>query len=267
MDSFAAGRKSHSLRSFGFCSRPRNGTSTHVGANAMRHRILITVILLTSQYGNCQIFNLIKKVDIIEFSGGPSSVILNSTYIDKKERELKITPTFRLSTVYGLTDKLSIVVSLLHEKKGMTIQYTTWHYDPTIDFDDCKCTTSLGQVTQNWDLHYFTFSPTLRYSVLQYLSVELGTFVSYLNKSRWSRKNHWDGTTYYSTNNPYKKYDFGLLVSLGYRIPISNNYFLTFNIQDTFGLINIADKSTSEKIKTNSLSGQIGIAYRLVDIK
>ena len=202
--------------------------------------IIIAILIPISVSGQEQIIRVIKHIDELEISAGPSSVTLYNKWINSDNRELKVAYTLRLASTFNINDRLSFISALYFERKGYKIEYQTWYYDPSIDFDNCKCTTSPGKVEMDTNIDYITFSPHIRLKLLSNrLHFSAGPYVSYLTKYSHQRTNKWDGVTNNSRDHNLKNYDLGLSLSIGYKLELSDRYTLDFILLDNLGLLNI----------------------------
>jgi hypothetical protein len=251
------------------CSNPATGQTQNVGANAMRHCILIILLghLPYLSYG--QLKYIINKVDNLEISIAPSMVTLHNENITSVNREIKIGYSVGVSGEFILNNKLSLITNISYERKGLKTQNKVWYYDPTIDYDDCKCTTSLGTYSTNSNLDYLTITIPLRLNLLnQKLLVEFGPYSGYLLKAKSTTTQHWNGVKYYTTDNIKKDFDFGISIGAGYKQKLGDKYTMTFILRDNIGLININDKNKTETVtKTSSLLLQIGLTLKLGTMK
>jgi hypothetical protein len=227
--------------------------------------IIITILIPFSVSGQEQIVRVIKHIDELEISAGPSSVTLLNKWINSDNRELKVAYTLRLASTFNINDRLSFISTLYFERKGYKIEYQTWYNDSSIDFDNCMCTESLGKVEMDTNIDYITFSPQIRLKLLSNrLHFSTGPYVSYLTKYLHRRTDKWDGATYVSKDHNFKNYDLGLSLSIGYKIELSDTYTLDLILMDNLGLLNIEEMYKNETVtKTNSLSFQVGINYKL----
>jgi hypothetical protein len=212
-----------------------------------------------------QLKYIFDKMDNFEISIGPSIVTLNNENISGDNRQIKIGYSVGIAGAFNLNNRLTLITNISYERKGLKTENKTWYYDPTIDYDDCKCTTSLGTYSTNSNIDYVTITIPLRLNLLdKKLVIEFGPYSGYLLKTKSSTTHHWNGARYYSTDNTLNYFDFGLSIGAGYKLNISDKHSMLFILRDNFGLLNISDKSRTDTVtKTSSFLLQIGLSFKI----
>jgi hypothetical protein len=205
-------------------------------------------------------FRLLKSIDDIEFSIGPSIVSLHNKNLSDI-RQPKIGYTIRLNFLEFLDDNIILNTGLYFERKGLKTKYKVSYYDPRIDSSNCMCTTSDGYSKNDVSMNYATLNPQLRILLTKSkFYIDLGFYLSYLLKSNSKTINLWDNTTYYNNNiDQNRKFDFGCSLSLGYRITM-NKRVVNFILSENYGILNITNPDfSSTTTNTNAFSFTISL--------
>lgn len=231
----------------------------------LKYGILNLLLLLSTEASHAQIRSLLKNIDEFEIQFGPGLVSLYNENITKDIRQLKIGYTAKLGLVHSFSKVLSLNTEFLYQRKGLKTKYQVSYYDPSIDINNCKCTTSLGIVETYSNLDYLTFAPLLRYNPKRpNINFEIGPFASYLLKSKAYTRHVWDGSINYQNNKDnLKNLDAGFTLSISYQFLIKESINLNIMISDNYGMLNIGNTTIIDVItKTNSLSLLVGIAIK-----
>ena len=226
--------------------------------------IISTALLICTFTCQAQFRSLLKSIDEIEFSGGPALVRKLNINITKDERQIKIGYVFNLGAIHELSSKFSLNTNLTYERKGYKGKFQTSYYDPTIDFNNCKCTTSVGFRKVNASADYFVVALRLRYQTKYGFYLSAGPYVGHILKAKVKETFLWDNTSYTQNGlQDYKKIDFGLSVLLGYKIRVNSSNDLNLQLFDNYGLINTANAAPRIKITNNLLAFTIGLNHKI----
>lgn len=231
----------------------------------IKYVVLTLTLFLLSLPSQAQLSSFLKSIDEVEIQMGPGLVSLYNENITKDIRQLKIGYTAKLGLIHSFNKKFSLSTGLLYQRKGLKTKYQVLYYDPSIDVNNCKCTTSLGTIENNSNMDYLTLAPLLRIKPRQTnLFFEVGPFISYLMRSKGYSKHLWDGSmSYWNNANSVKNIDAGFTLSIGYQFLIKEHIYLNLMAIDNYGMINIQNTSISDDVtKTNSLYFLIGIAIK-----
>jgi len=226
--------------------------------------LVVIIVSLLSNSSNAQISQVFKSIDKVDLQVGPGFVTLFNENVTKFIRESKIGYSANIGLIHLFNEKISLNTNFSYARKGVRAKYQVSYYDPTIDINNCKCTTSVGTIESNSNIDYLIFSPLIRINLKQeFLYFETGPFISYLLKSNGYTKNLWDGSINYSNTNNIKDFDSGISLSIGYQFIISDNVYLNVKIIDSYGLLNIVKTSSSDVFtKTNSIYLLAGITFK-----
>jgi hypothetical protein len=224
--------------------------------------IKLLIFLLTAISANAQ-FRVLKNIDEIEFTMGPSFVSLYNENITDNLRQPKIGYSAKIGLLYSLNENFSVNINFLFQRKGLKTKYEVSYYDPSIDSTNCQCTTSQGFQENNSSLDYLMIAPLMRFFPRKTnLYIDVGPFAGYLLKAKTKTTNLWDHTNYYGNgNDSFKKTDFGIIISFGYRVQIKDGTHLILELTDSIGLLNVS--TTSTNTTTNAFSFALGVSHKI----
>lgn len=234
----------------------------HFKFHFLKCGVLSLTLFLLSLPSQAQLSSFLKSIDEVEIQMGPGLVSLYNENITKDIRQLKIGYTAKLGLIHSFNKKFSLSTGLLYQRKGLKTKYQVLYYDPSIDVNNCKCTTSLGTTENNSNMDYISLAILLNVKVRETnFYINGGPFVGHLLKAQGERKNLWDNS--YEINDIkylYKKTDFGISLSIGYKFIIKEKTGFYIQIIDNYGLLNITNTKVSQTVtKTSSFSILVGL--------
>lgn len=236
----------------------------------MRISTFIFCCLLINYPSVGQIRSIVKSIDEVEFSVGPSYVTLHNKSLSNRNRETKISPVIKLGGVYHLTKRTSLLINFSYERKGFKQESQVFFYDPSIDVTNCKCTLSTepGILKTNLNLDYLVFSPQARVAIHKNVFIEAGLFVGTLVKAQIKSHRLWDGvrTTFDASIN-VKDVDIGQSTSVMFFKKFSERTIFFIKATNSLGLIDIDNPQQASKTHTNSFSITTGINLPLNSMK
>jgi hypothetical protein len=193
----------------------------------------------------------------VELFAGPAISTIRGWDENRVDTNIKIGYSYGAAVSHYLGKRLKLSGKLFFERKGTLTEGTGTYFDiPSQTFMQ-------GQVNENYEFNYFTFS-LLPFYVWDRLQIGFGPYVSYLNKMTLTRTYSFNvNKNYTDWTELYDEFDFGIAVALGYRIPIKSNIDLSFQLLHSYGLEDIAKNSSDgQSTKTNNTSVLFGFIFK-----
>ena len=202
-----------------------------------------------------------KRRSEFQIFAGPSiSFLRGNLEVDntnQNERDPKFGYSIGFKLVTEIRKKLSISYGLMFEKKGSISNATVTYFDETDQ------TFKQGLVEYDFEYDYFTIPTQLYYSIgsTQRISAGIGPFISYLKKQTKARNPSFSAARELTDETELNtKFDFGIIATVSFSIPIGQKNSLSVQLTNTLGLINIRPNLyTGQVMKTNNTSLLIGL--------
>ena len=220
--------------------------------NKLRNLILITLIFSSSF-----IFGQINKMEI-GLEMGPSLKTLYGNDVIENYNDLSFGFSSGLTFQYNFPKLVSIRTNISFERKGLTAK--------GISTDKYGNEIGEGTIHVNFDyltmpiLGRLTFGKKINYFV------NAGPYLGYLIKQNDVTEaiGEYPKSETDNTDN-FERLDFGITAGLGISFPISSKIFISFEIRNNLGLLNISSipVMNDASIKTNSTNLLIGIVYKI----
>lgn len=228
-----------------------------------RHLLILTFVSITILTNGQNPNGLFSNIDEINVTLGPNLSSLYNDNITNEIRQPKIGYTAQLGLSRAIGDKFSFRVNFLYERKGLKTKIQGSYYDATKDSTNCSCTTSIGFIVNETNLDYIILMPSIRFNPPnKKIYFDVGLFAGHLVKAKAKTTKLWDNTHYYTNAiDSFKKTDFGISISLGYKIIIRESTYLNIQLMDNWGIL---DSTSSDVItRTNALSFLIGLNFKI----
>jgi hypothetical protein len=199
----------------------------------------------------------------IELFAGPSlSFLRGNPSVDNNrvtKRSAKLGFTAGLGLTHKLNENFSMTGAFMFERKGSIAEFKNQY------FDESSQTFKEGWSKYEYVYDYYTLTFFAGYTVDQdrRFKVSAGCFAAYLDKQIVRISHYPQGTTGISNETAFNtSFDFGLSVSISYRLHSSRNISFCGTILNNLGWVNTRLKSyyangTQKTNNTNFLFGAI----------
>ncbi len=199
-----------------------------------------------------------RKTEFQIFAGPSVSFLRGNLEVDnteQNERDPKYGYSLGFAFSTELKGRVNITYGLMFEKKGSISNATVTYFDQTF---------KLGLVEYDYEYDYFTFPLQLYYTLSKSnkFSLGIGPYFGFLKKQIRVRKTLFPpGSISYDDETELNtKFDFGIVTTVLFRIPLSARNSLSLHLTNTLGLINIRPNLyTGQVMKTNCTSLLIGL--------
>jgi hypothetical protein len=201
-----------------------------------------------------------RKTEFQIFAGPSVSFLRGNLEVDnteQNERDPKYGYSLGFAFSTELKGRVSITYGLMFEKKG-SISNATVTY-----FDELDQTFKQGLVEYDYEYDYFTFPIQLFYQIgsTEKLYAGFGPYLSYLKKQTKARNPSFSPARELTDETELNtKFNFGIITTVFFKIPLSTRNSLSLHLTNTLGLINIRPNLyTGQVMKTNCTSLLIGL--------
>lgn len=213
------------------------------------------IFLLISVGATTVLFAQQNKFDI-GIEGGPSRTFLRGNDFTEEYTDPKTGFSGGISLQYNFPKIFSIRTNLAFERKGSLSKGTFINTDEG----------SEGEFIAHLNYEYLTLPVLIRAGFgnkVKYF-VNAGPFLGYLMKHEIITKAAGYPTLTNEYTNYYKQFDAGITAGLGVTIPIKEKIYISCEIRNNLGFLNISKVPVVNDgtIKTNSTNLLVGLAYK-----
>lgn len=202
-----------------------------------------------------------KLFSEVEFYAGPGIGLLRgNTSVDNSDlnrRKVKISYAYGMGLNHNINDRFTLNNKLFFERKGGVSEITGTYFDETTQ------TYKTGRSEQDYSFHYYTLgiSPTYTFGKKKRFRIGCGPYLSYLKKQTLKQTTFFRGSgAIIDETEYYRKFDFGVSISVSHRVPLSSATILSLELLNTMGLINTGlNMHEGQVMKTNNTSLLIGL--------
>ena len=216
----------------------------------------IIIFLLISVGTTTVLFAQQNKFDI-GIEGGPSRTFLRGNDFLEEFYDPKIGFSGGIFLQYNFPKIFSIRTNLAFERKGTLFKGTLINTNGE----------GYGEFTAHLNYEYLTLPVLIRAGFgnkVKYF-VNAGPFLGHLMKQENIVKAAGYLTLTNEYTNSYKQFDVGITAGLGVTIPIKEKFYISCEIRNNQGLLDISKSQiyNGGTIKTNSTNLLVGLAYKL----
>jgi len=221
-----------------------------------------TLLLIGFLLNSIFIIGQNSKIDI-GIEGGISYISLRgNNLVEYMNDDLSYGFLSSLNISYNFSEYISLKTSIGYERKGTSVNDLAFldEFGSTICNEECKYKLNLDYLTIPLFIQ-FTYGNKIN------LFANTGPYIGFLLKGKEvinGAPNQTSDIENIVTNN-FKKTDFGISFGIGAKYNIKEKFFISLEIRDNLGLINISSVPVvnDDTIKTNSIIGILGIGYKI----
>ena len=223
--------------------------------------ILFFSVFIVFQSALGQIVGAIKETEIQILAGPSISFLRGNLEVDnnfQNERKPKYGYSIGIGFNRRLIKDFSISYGLIFEKKGGVSHSVTTY------FDQVDQSLKQGTIEYEYNYEYFTIPVQIfhRIGKTNKFSFGIGPYLSYLKRQIRVRRSLFPpgNISYDDETDVNTMFDFGIMASISFKVPINSKNFLSIQIANTLGLLNIRPNLYQGQVmKTNNISLLVGL--------
>ena len=230
------------------------------------HGFFIAIALLLTTHLNCfsqnerNVDELAPKsfISWVEVFAGPNVSFPKGPSFFNEVRAPKYGYAIGATVFHAFSKRTSIGASFIWESKGTKSSLEVlWQ---SVSPPEIRRTENI------FTLRYLTLAivPAIAFGNKERISLEMGGYASYLENVEFEQTTYRSGNpdtyTYSTSKVDRKDYDFGIVASIKYSIPVRRNLGLNLKLMDAFGLTDITNPNMSFlPVENHTLSILIGL--------